>query len=398
MAHLTAAPHRPLFLAGTLQTLLVILWWGFTLETRQYGTTLATQIPETAAHGWLMIYGLFPFFIFGFLFTALPNWVESGKIAQRDYLGSAGLMALGAGLFYPGLHVPYLAGIALILHALGWSIGLLALSRILRGAKHPDMRQPWLAWAATATGLAGALAFLGGAMLDSAPWMRAALAVGVWGFLIPLFLAVCHRMIPWFTSRIVPNYVIVRPHGPLWAMVAASLCHGVMVVLELERWTWLIDLPSAGLAVWFIARWGIVPAMRERLLAMLHIGFVWSAVSLTLHGLDSLLAFAGAEYRLGLAPMHALGIGFFGSMLLAMASRVTLGHSGRPLKADALTWGLFWMVQLIALTRMLPDLLPGLIAYRAMNLAVLLWLATFGIWAWKYAPIYWRARADGKPG
>ena len=213
-----------------------------------------------------------------------------------------------------------------------------------------------------------------------------------------MFLPVCHRMIPWFTSRIVPNYVIIRPHGPLLAMVAASLFHGVMIVLELEHWTWLIDLPAAGLAVWFIARWGIVPAMRERLLAMLHIGFVWSAVSLMLHGLDSLLAFAGADRRLGLAPMHALGIGFFGSMLLAMASRVTLGHSGRPLKADLPTWGLFWMLQLVALTRMLPDLLPGLIAYRAMNLAALLWLATFGIWAWKYAPIYWRARADGKPG
>jgi uncharacterized protein involved in response to NO len=27
-----------------------------------------------------------------------------------------------------------------------------------------------------------------------------------------------------------------------------------------------------------------------------------------------------------------------------------------------------------------------------------LWLVVFGMWAWKYAPLFWRPRADGKPG
>ena len=36
---------------------------------------------------------------------------------------------------------------------------------------------------------------------------------------------------------------------------------------------------------------------------------------------------------LGQAPLHALTLGFFASMLLGMAARVTMGHSGRPVAA-----------------------------------------------------------------
>ena len=38
--------------------------------------------------------------------------------------------------------------------------------------------------------------------------------------------------------------------------------------------------------------------------------------------------------------------------------------------------------------------LPG----HLVSLSGLLWLLAFGGWAWKYAPLYWRPRADGKPG
>ena len=82
---------------------------------------------------------------------------------------------------------------------------------------------------------------------------------------------------------------------------------------------------------------------------------------------------------------------------IGMASRVSLGHSGRKLEADALIWGLFWTVQGVAAVRVLPDLAPFLPA-AMITLAGLLWLLVFGLWAWKFAPMYWRPRVDGKPG
>ncbi len=396
---LTASPHRPLFLAGAIQAVLTMLWWSLILLTRfDAGAMPNPAFSASAAHGWLMLNGLFPLFVFGFLFTALPNWVEGGRISRGEYLATAILMTSGAALFYPAMYFPALAVPAHLSFLPGWTVGLLALRRVLRAGPARDKRQPWLAWSALLLGLIGAALFPVWLFTGDDFWLRASTALSLWGFLTPLFLAVCHRMVPWFTSRIVSNYVIVRPYSLLWAMVAASLLHGLLQTLELTAWTWLADLPLAATAFWFISRWGIARALPDRLLAMLHIGFVWGAAAFALYGLDSLLKLFGADASLGLAPLHALGIGFFGSMLLAMASRVSLGHSGRALKADGLIWALFWLVQATALLRMLPDLLPAIAPYWLILAAALLWLIAFGIWSGRHAPWYWRARADGKPG
>ena len=101
---------------------------------------------------------------------------------------------------------------------------------------------------------------------------------------------------------------------------------------------------------------------------------------------------------LGQAPLHALTLGFFASMLIGMASRVTMGHSGRPIAADDVMWRAFCMMQAAAVLRVLSELpvLPG--AHALMWFSSLLWLGAFGLWAWRYAPAFWRPRADGKPG
>ena len=67
--HLSAAPHRSLFLAGALQGVLTVLWWIFDLTGRYgiAGSMTGWSVAPTWAHAFLMMYGFFPFFIFGFL-------------------------------------------------------------------------------------------------------------------------------------------------------------------------------------------------------------------------------------------------------------------------------------------------------------------------------------------
>jgi uncharacterized protein involved in response to NO len=149
---------------------------------------------------------------------------------------------------------------------------------------------------------------------------------------------------------------------------------------------------AASLAV----RWGIAQSFANRLLAMLHVGFAWLGIAYLLHALQSLLRLAGIE-ALGLAPVHALTIGFLASTALAMVSRVSCGHSGRTLAADRLTWCAFWLLQCAAVLRVMADIWRG--AYGGLTLAAAaLWLACFAAWSWRYLPAYWRPRADGRPG
>ncbi|MEW5768983.1 MAG: NnrS family protein [Pseudomonadota bacterium] len=389
---LTAAPHRATFLPGALISVLAVAWWLADMESRRHGGggLAPNALPGPLLHGWLMLYGLFPFFIFGFLFTAMPNWLNGSKIARPSYAATALLMATGTLLVF--LSPP----LGLALHLAGWATGLAALLRTLVTAAPQDKRHAGIACAALGLGWLGdaaLLAWLFGDLPDLLPWST---ALGVWGFLTPLFLAVCHRMVPWFTSRVVPNYVVIRPYGALWAMLAACLAHAGLTATGHADLTWLAALPLAAIALWFSSRWGIARSFKVRLLAMLHIAFVWAGIAFLLFAADSLARFTGLAWSAGLAPLHALGIGFFSTMLVGMASRVSLGHSGRPLEADRATWWLFWLVQLAALTRMLPDLLP--LPDALFTVAGIVWLLAFGAWAWKFAPTYWRPRIDGRPG
>ena len=179
-------------------------------------------------------------------------------------------------------------------------------------------------------------------------------------------------------------------------MLGAAVGHGALVLLGGANLTWLIDLPAAVLAIVLTIRWGLVRSFSVQLLAMLHLGFMWLGIALALFGVQSLAAWLGVSL-LGFAPLHALVIGMFTVVALGMVSRVTLGHSGQALTADAMTWRLCWAVQGVAVLRIGAELSP--VGHSLLLvLTVVSWLGVFGLWAKRYVPIYLRPRVDGRPG
>lgn len=396
----TAAPHRVFFLPGAMQTVLVMLWWLLDLRLRAAGGEGLGMggLPGPALHVWWMLYGSLAFFVFGFLCTAMPNWLNGPAIPRAAHVTAGLAMSLGVlGVYLGGASASALAA-GLGVHAGGWAVATLALGRTLWRAPAQDKLHAILAVAAVLLGLAGDLAFLAAVALDWGPGLVLSGTLGLWGFLTPIFLVVCHRMIPWFTSRVVTNYVILRPYAPLALLLTGCLLRGGLELVGRAELAWPVDALMAFLVWRFSAWWGVRRGIRQAwLLAMLHIAFLWSGAAFCLFAVGDLAAFAGWGWSVGQAPAHALGVGFFASMLIAMASRVSLGHSGRALEADALTWSLFWAIQAAALLRVLPELAPTLPAWLA-ELAGLVWLLAFAAWAWRYAPMYWRPRVDGKPG
>ena len=398
--HISAAPHRSLFLAGALQGVLTLLWWVFDLAGRYAiaGSATTWSIAPTWAHAFLMIYGFFPFFIFGFLFTTYPSWMDGEKVKPREYMATCILMAAGVVLFYAGLlthKAIIIAGVELMLT--GWGIAVYVLFRILFSAKGQDKRHARVTSAALLMGWLGMAAYLLWLVTESSAVLDFARHAGIWFFLLPIVLTVSHRMIPFFSSRVLENYEMVRPYWMLWLMLGCMVAHGCLQWLELTAYLWIVDFPLAVCAIYLSYRWGFLRSFKVSLLAVLHVSFAWLGVSMLLYGTQSLILMLSGSMLFGLAPLHALAIGYFASMILAMASRVTLGHSGRPLELDSLTWLLFLGFQTAAVIRILADIVPAIapILYVA---AGLVWLICFVLWAAKYAPIYWRQRVDGKPG
>jgi uncharacterized protein involved in response to NO len=131
-------------------------------------------------------------------------------------------------------------------------------------------------------------------------------------------------------------------------------------------------------------------------LRVLFLGYAWLPVALALFVAQSLTYAFDGDFILGRAPAHALFIGFFGSLLVAMVTRVTQGHSGRPLVLGAVAATAFVIVQLVAVTRVIAELVPDALAWQAV--AATGWLVAFLPWVVRSAWIYLTPRADGKPG
>ena len=389
----SSEPHRMLFLAGTTQILLTLGWWLLELTARATGfLSLTAALPATWGHAFLMVYGVFPFFIFGFLFTVYPRWLRGAAIRRRAYVSVFVLMFGGILLFTAGLVVDRrIVVLALLLFLAGWAS---ALTSLLRVYAHAPDRGPHerLLNIALAAGLLGISVFLAAVLNGSTQLFVLARELGLWLFLVPVVFLVSHRMIPFFSQSTLMNYIIVRPAWGPSLMVVCVTAHAGFELSGLPQWRFLADLPLAVVALHHSYVWQFRRSFHACLLAMLHIAFLWLGIGMSLYAAQSLVLLATGTDYLGRAPLHALGIGFLTSMIVAMASRVTLGHSGRALSADTLTWAVLLGVNITALLRIAGEFLPQLASWINL-LAALVWLTALLPWVWRYLPMYLQPRA-----
>lgn len=403
---LLAAPHRLFFLLGMLGLAACSLWWLAQLLARALGAPLLLALPPSWLHGWTMANGFLPFFMFGFLFTAGPKWLHVEAPPARALLAPGLLSLTGLLLALVGAQFDARAVAAgALLLAAGWTTLLLRFLRLYRASRFPDRVHARLVLIFFCLGTLAHVAFALGALALSANWIHSAEMLSVWLFIAPVYVTVAHRLIPFFTASVVPRLDAWRPLWLLAAFVGIVIAHGLLPLgsvlapgLAFGLLRLAVDAGGAALLLFVAWRWGVVQSLRNRLLAMLHLGFFWLGIALALYAWNQAAVLIGApQAGLGLAPLHALTMGFFGGVAFAMVTRVTAGHGGRNLLADDLTWWLFWTLQAAVLARILADAWPAQARWLTV-LAIALWCVAFVPWALRNALIYLRPRADGRPG
>jgi uncharacterized protein involved in response to NO len=259
MKRLLDAPHRIFFFAAAVQIVLVSAWCAATLAARASGHagTLPAGLAPAAVHALLMIYGFFPLFIFGFLFTAGPRWLDLPAPARADYAAPAILATAGAWMMLPAFLLgPVAAANALLAPIVAWTWLLARFVRMIVASRAPDRTHAILAASALGCAVAGLFAARLWLLTGSPSWATVMEAIGIWGFLVPLVAAVSHRMIPFFTASAIPLIPPWRPGWTLAVIAGAAYAHGVLAVADLARWTWVVDLPAGVLATYLAWRWG----------------------------------------------------------------------------------------------------------------------------------------------
>lgn len=385
------APHRPLFLVGGLLWVSSTVWWMV-----QLWEPTSTPLDTTILHGLLMGLSFMPCFIAGFCFTTVPRWLGLPPVDARRL--SASITALLLGWLLVLAAAGPLASMTLLTWGLALAaLGLAGLSGQLLGlcrrgaagdAHHAYALTSGLAVCALALALAAA-----GAALMQPLLIRQAARLGLWFGVATVFAVALQRLSPFLhqQGKRAPWLLILLLLGiwlrggldlaapwlaapPAWMTVPAALaCMGLAAVLL-----------KASL------RRELAAALRTPLLAQLHLGILWLALSFALEAAALLLTSIGQAGRLGLLPLHALSLGFMGSTLLAMVSRVSAVQHGRSIAVDALLWALQCLLQASTLARMLGAMAPELLGPAAGGFALL----AVG-WTLRYGP--WLLRGRTKP-
>jgi len=397
-ALLASAPHRLMFFAGASAVIVSMLWWACFLGSAYFGHAFpVAPVPPGWAHAVFTQYGMLPPFIFGFLLTVFPRWMAQPALTRRHYVPVfagvfGGYLLAHVGLL--GSKTLLVAGIALMLA--GWLAGLVALGGVLLRSGAKD-RHALSCYVALVLGACGLAAF--GAFAFGAPWQFAFIAIrfGTFALLLPVYFTVCHRMIPFFSANVAgPRYRMFKPTWSLPLLWTLLLVHLALDLGHHQDFLWLADLP---LAAFFLLHWiGWQPwkCLRPGLLAVLHLAGAWLWIAFALYAAQSLLAFTDHGFLFARAPAHALTVGFFGSMLVAMVTRVTQGHSGRPLEMGRIPWLTFCLLQGVVLVRLYAEFSADL--SRWLVIAAFGWLLAFLPWVVRSLWIFLTPRVDGQPG
>jgi uncharacterized protein involved in response to NO len=137
-------------------------------------------------------------------------------------------------------------------------------------------------------------------------------------------------------------------------------------------------------------RWFVPGVIGVPLVWSLHLAYLWLAVACAL--------FAAWHFGAPLAVsqgMHALTVGAMGGLMLAMIARVSLGHTGRPMRPPRAFVIAFVLLNSAAVLRVA----GVLVWYQAsLVLAALAWSMAFAQFLFQYGPMLWKARVDGRPG
>ncbi|HHC30062.1 MAG TPA: NnrS family protein [Rhodobacterales bacterium] len=383
--------YRVFFLSAGVFAVLALGWWEFSLAVDFSGAVLGFEpyamVPRDW-HGHELVFGYGGAALGGFLLTAVPNWTGA-QGARHWFIGTAAAVWLAGRLamFGSGALAPWLvAGIYLAFLPILW---VKVASLLIRRPKPANMvfllflALLWAGNLATHLGLAGL-------------WEEG-MAIGIRAGLLALagmILVIGGRIGPAFTRNAMHREGVSEERLPRDWPAFTPLMLGAATLLPLTALIWpgsvlaASVMIAAGLAQLVRqATWGIGFAARRPILASLHLSIGMVALGLLLMGLSRFTPITEV------GALHLLAIGGIGGTTLAVMSRATLGHSGRPLIAPRSVALAYALLPLAALLRLAASEVMGALYAPAILAAGAAWSIAFSL----YIVALWPALTGPRP-
>ena len=376
---------RPFFFGAAVWAALAMALW---VPMLQGALNLPTAFDPVSWHAHEFLFGYLSAVVSGFLLTAVPNWTGRLPIVGWRLGLLAGLwltgrlvIAVSAGL-PPGLVAAAdLAFLVVFALAIGREI---VVGKNWRNLMVLGMLSVFIA--------GNALFHWEAARGVYAP-QGAGLRLGL-GAAIMMIAVIGGRVVPSFTR----NWLVKRQDGALPSPPMQKFDKLALVLLLLALVLWVlmpfhavtgVALALAGvLHALRLARWAGHRTLAEPLVTVLHAGYAFLPL-----GALALAAETLAPGSFGMAgAQHVWMAGAIGLMTLAVMTRATLGHTGRPLTAGAGTVAIYAALILSVAARVAAGSWPE-VSGPLHVFAGLGWIVAFGGFAVLYGPLLLRLPA-----
>ena len=372
---------RPFFLGAALFAGVAVPAWILTLAGAGDADFL---YPARDWHVHEMVFGFLPAVITGFLFTAIPNWTD------RPPIRGVPLMLLFA-LWLAGRVVMAIPWLPLFVSVIVDGAFLLVVAgivwrEIIAGAAWDRLPMGVLISLYACANMVFHVLFLSGDATDLPE--RIALAL-----IMMLLTLIGGRITPSFTDDFLAQEGMTEHPSPFSRIDGLSIAvvgiAAVSWIAQPQAMTTGWALVVAGLAnLVRLVRWRGWVTWREPLVLILHVGYGWLMISLLMLG--------GSILDLSLPPadaVHALTTGAVGVMTLAVMTRASLGHTGRPKHADSMTVFIYLLVNLGAILRLVGPTtnIPNTVIF---GIATASWSGAYLLFALGYGPMLFRPSLD----
>lgn len=365
---------RPFFLFGSAYAGLAIPLWMIQIG---YGVALESVFTPIDWHVHEMLYGFVPAIVAGFLLTAIPNWTGRLPISGVPLFALFSIWVAGRLAVYLSTKIGWFAAAAIDISFLFVVIAV-AGREIVVGKNWRNLR----VLGVVGVFAAGNLTFhLESHYLGSAEYGT---RLGI-SAIIMLISLVGGRIVPSFTH----NWLMRQQAGKLpasfgrvdVAALATSLAALLSwILLPYAMATGYVLICAGAIQFVRLVRWHGERTVTEPIVVVLHVAYAFIPLGFVLLGLSF---FAELPRSAGI---HAWTGGATGTMILAVMTRASLGHTGRVLVASvAIT-----LIYLLAVSSALLRIVGALVSEYGQLLILLsglAWAGAFLSFAIVYAPI-----------
>jgi uncharacterized protein involved in response to NO len=375
---------RPFFLLNGLFGIVAVVLWVAMLTGHGGDVTVGNSVMW---HAHEMLAGFIMATIAGFVLTAGANWTGRSPVSgiNLGWLVLSWLLGRVVMLLAGILPTALVAGADMLFPLL---LSSLFAREIVAARNRRNYKIIALLGALAAINLLFHLGVAG--IVDGAD--RAALYLFVHTVVL-LVSVIAGRIIPNFTA----NWLRARGHEDL-PVNNATFDSSALLLTAVVGLSASFSAPgylTASLALAAaiahglrLSQWRGAATIEEPLLLALHVAYAWLPLGY--------LLLAASSFGFLFTPtiaLHALTMGAIGSMIMAMQTRVPLGHTGRQLTASRVTISAYLLLSTAVLIRIFGPMLTD-DYLRTVLWSAAAWTAAFAVYVRVYWSILTRPRVD----